>query len=232
MFVENFNSFIDSPVIYEGTAYSPITHREIIETIDEFFIKKGIRITSQNYSVNKNGSQVVGRIKMEMIDSDLHQMLCWKNSLDGSMAFGVGTGTIVTICSNGMIWSDGAQFKRKHTGSAKQEIVEALEYGIETVQRVSETHVRIKEDLKNIMLNIFEKSCIVGQLFVQYPVLTPTQVSVVKKEIFNPTYNYKAPDTAWELYNYCTFSLKSTNPKNWLKQHNGLSQFFEKLLDT
>jgi hypothetical protein len=49
-------------------------------------------------------------------------------------------------------------------------------------------------------------------------------MNIMARELENPTHNYGAPDSMWELYNYATFAMKELHPSirmnNHIKAHN------------
>jgi hypothetical protein len=42
----------------------------------------------------------------------------------------------------------------------------------------------------------------------------------------NPTHDYGAPDSLWELYNYTTFAMKEVHPGLWMENHISAHKFF------
>jgi hypothetical protein len=39
-------------------------------------------------------------------------------------------------------------------------------------------------------------------------IITSQQLGIIKGQIENPSYDYKSPDSAWELYSHATHAIK------------------------
>jgi hypothetical protein len=226
--MENYSKFIDAPISYVGTQYTPVSHRAVIETINQYLDKKGYNILKENYNVKSNGQKVVGTLKLESIDSEINRMISWKNSLDGSMSFGVGAGTVVSICMNGMIFSDGFIYKRKHTGNATQEIIESLNYALGSLDNIGISYQAKKEQMKSIPLSLKQMASLSGRMFIQKEILNPTEMSIIKREILDPSYNYNAKNTVWEFYNHVTHALKKRHPLTWHTANQAVGDYINK----
>lgn len=86
--------------------------------------------------------------------------------------------------------------------------------------------VEQKEAMKQIDLSPRERAEILGVLFIDKELITSTQLNIIKSEIANPTYDYGAPDSVWELYNYVTFALKDITPQYWLSAQVNIHKYF------
>jgi hypothetical protein len=65
---------------------------------------------------------------------------------------------------------------------------------------------------------------LMGVLYLE-GIITSTQVSIVKKEIIEPTHEAFKELTLWSFYNHVTFALKESHPTNYFKQHKQFNDF-------
>jgi hypothetical protein len=52
------------------------------------------------------------------------------------------------------------------------------------------------------------------------------QVNQIAAELTNPTYDYGAPGSMWELYQFATQTMKNTHPRFWMDTHMRTHKFF------
>ena len=218
--------FMDTPITYSGPMYTPVTHRQVIETVEGYLDSKNIPIMKQHYLTDKHGVKAVGVLVIDTIDADMSFEIAWRNSLDGSMSFQVVSGSEVRVCSNTNIWGDIA-VKRKHFGNkASEEIINNVKYAIDSYQEVIDVHLKNREILLNETIDLTTSAQLVGRLFIEESLITATQMSIIKREIENPSFDYNAQNSLYELHNHCTHALKESHPRHWLDQHKGVGNFF------
>ena len=226
--LSNSDSFIDAPISYEGSKYSPMSHRAIIETMSQYLEKRDIKVQEESYLVGGFGQKVIGQLDLGVLDKDLNYTLAWKNSLDGSMSFGIASGSLVQVCSNTNIWGEDVNIKRRHTGrNTTQDIIEHINGALNTFENVYSLHTRRKEQLSNEKVSKRQISELIGRLYLEDDLIKDQQLSIIKKELNSPSFEYGAPDSAWELYNHCTYAIKESHPLNWHKTHKDVCTFFE-----
>ena len=51
-------------------------------------------------------------------------------------------------------------------------------------------------------------------------------MNIIEKELRKPTFDYGAPDSLWELYNFTTFAMKEIHPSLWMQNHQRAHSFF------
>lgn len=215
----------DCEITYEGTKYAPVKHGIVIDLIKEHLANNGFVIEKEEYLSSKSGQQVIGKYYLAHTDSEIKPLISFKNSLDGTMSFGIAAGTSVFICGNGIVFGDTHMFKRKHSGDAEQDIRDNIEMACRSLPTMLQFHKQFVEDLKSVPILRKQMYEILGTLFFT-DVLNSEELNTVYKEFKLPTHDYGYPDTAWELYNYCTFALKEAHPIRWHKNHKALSDFF------
>lgn len=222
----NYHSFIDVPVVYEGSErYHAVPHRQVIETIHGHLEKSNISVNKERYLTDSRGHKAMGILDIGHIDKDMAYQIAWRNSLDGTMSFQVVAGSEVRICSNTNMWGEFSA-KRKHLGTeASINIKENLEFSINSFEEVCKTHLRNKEILLNEKIDKTTAARLVGEMFIAEDLLKLEQISIIKREIENPSFDYEAKGTLYEFHNHITFALKNTHPNNWIKSHKKTAEY-------
>lgn len=213
------------PITYQGNSYSPVMHREAIDTIKEYLYKHNFNITTENYLAASNGQRVIARYGIQY-DNEFNYMIGFANSHDGSIAFKYVAGAEIRVCSNGAIWGSEDTYKRKHVGTAQIDIISTLESKIhllEETMRINEQH---SKRMKEIEIGKETIAKLVGEAFLYEEMLRANQMAVLKKEIHNPSFNYNADNSLWELYNHFTFAARESTPTEWVQRHTDISNYF------
>lgn len=213
-------------VSYNGNRYSAITHREVIETVGEYLYANNFTVKNEIYLGASNGQRAIGRLAIEYGDNECGFELSWKNSLDGSMSFGICSGTHTFICSNGSVYGDISAYKRKHSGNANQQILTEIKKSIELIEPTMQLHINRREKMKEMEVSKKTISELCGRMFIEEEIISATQLGIIKKEIENPSFNYCCDGSVWQFYQHCTHAVKETTPMLWHKTHKELGDFF------
>ena len=83
--------------------------------------------------------------------------------------------------------------------------------------------IRQSEQLHNIEMTIEQYAELIGRMFIEENIITPTQLGIVKRE-FKESKLFPEP-TAWSMYNHVNQALKFGHPANYIEQHIGLHKF-------
>ncbi len=217
---------IPCQVTYEGTKYSPITHKQVIETIGEYLYRNNFTIKGENYLAASNGQRAIGRIALEYPDAECGYEISWKNSLDGSMSFGICSGTHTFICSNGSVYGDISSYKRKHSGNANEQITNEIITSIELMESTMTKHIERRNRMKELEISKKTIAELCGRMFIEEEIISSTQLGIIKKEIENPSFDYCCEGSVWQFYQHCTHATKETTPMMWHKTHKNLGDFF------
>lgn len=214
-------------------SYAPIPHADLIKTMVEGVNNKGYEITGKRYWQNGTGTQLIGRYELNHTDTDMAMSIGFKNSYDKTMSAGCVAGAQVIICSNGMLKGDFV-FKRKHTGTAHEEMLdhikESIDYSVVNFERLCQSRDTMKNfDMSQDMVNE-----LVGKLFIEQEILRAEQLGIFKKEFKakDQTFDYGVDKlSAWNIYNLCTYAVdQKTVPTLYVNQHGKLLDVFEDLV--
>lgn len=223
------NELRNAPLPNHGGKYSIITHGAIIDQTRAELKNAGFGITRELYKSNKDGQIAQGIYHLDVSDNpDMGMMFAWSNSYNKMMRFKCAIGAQVFICMNGVVSGDMGSYARKHVGTtAFTDAVTSIQSQIKDAYNNYRQVCQDKEMLKTINLTRKDQCALLGRLFADEEILTPTQTSIVKREIILPTYNYNADkDSAWAFYNHVTLALKESHPINYLSDHQKVHSFF------
>jgi hypothetical protein len=214
-------------------SYTPVMHTEIMTSMKANLGRQNLTVVGQKLHVNGKGTKVIGFYDVEDRGNfgnahGLKMMLGYRNSYDKSMSVGIVVGASVWICSNGCISGDMLTFKRKHTGEVQTEMNEKIQEGIQRM-RNDFGKLNIEVDIfKNYSLTQRQKSEILGVMYFEQDLVTPQQLSLVKKEL-TQSEHFK-DNTAWDLYNNVTEALKTSHPTNVIDDHVNLHRFMRSVV--
>ena len=209
-------------------SYSPVSHKNIIEATYEQLDKHNLIVNNEFFNIDKEGRKLIGGL--DIIHSDVPHLgmrLAFRNSYDKSMSVAFAAGAVVWICSNGMVTGE-IQYMRKHTGTVVNELNDKI---ITTINQLDEHFQKIlnhAEQLHQIDLTKQQYAELMGRLYIIDKVIIPTQLSIISKEIEQPTFKDFEDLNAWSLYNHVTYALKNSHPTTYLDQHTNFHSFMEK----
>jgi len=208
-------------------SYSPVAHRDIIEAVYEQLDKRNMNVVGEKYNVAAKGDKVIGYYDLQYNnDSEMGMRLAFRNSYDKSMSVAMAAGANIWICSNGSVKGDMV-YMRKHTGKVATELQSRI---IECINMLEGEFIELKrhaEQMKQIELSKVKAAEMYGRMFMINDIITPTQLSIVKKQLDEPSFDDFKEDTLWSAYNHVTYALKESHPLNYINQHVALHKFVE-----
>jgi hypothetical protein len=222
-----------APLPVRTSTYSPVSHAEIIEAIRTNAQTNNLKIVRDRMYTNRFGTRVTGFFDVEDATDfgnvhGLKMMFGYRNSYDKSMSVAFVAGASVFICGNGMISGDLMAFKRKHTGTVAEELNEKIQVGVDRM-RDDFAKLNLEVDvMKNYSLTPRQKAEILGVMYFEKNMVTPTQLSIVKNELTNS--EHFREDNAWSLYNNVTEALKKSHPIDIIRDHIKLHGFMQELV--
>jgi hypothetical protein len=225
----------NQPLPNHGKSYTVVSHKQVIENTKKLLEDSGFTIRRELYRANMNAQVAQGiyhiyptQSNVDKInnESELGMMFAWTNSYDKSTRFQCAIGAYVMVCSNGMMCGDMMNFKRKHTGSAVHDISMQLSNQIKSGEKHYTRILNDRDSLKNVTLTNRQQSELLGRLFADEEIITSSQVSIIKKEMKKPSFNYDcSDDNAWAFYNHVTHSLKVSPPRDWMQDSQNFHDF-------
>jgi len=219
---------LSAPVPDKTDSYTPIGHKTIIDNTVTVLNDLGFKIKTTHYRSSLDGYVGQGQYHLQYgDDSEMGLMVAWQNSYNKLISFKYAVGAHVFVCSNGVVAGDLGSYKRKHTGDADQEAFGKMESYLGEAASIFDQLIKDREQLKRIELSPRQMAEMMGRMFIQEQIITSTQINIMKRELEKPTYDYGVPvENAWSLYNYATYAFKEDSPRNWMKRHIDLHEFF------
>ena len=211
----------------QTSTYKPVSHKQLIDITLESIHGAGFELGQETYSSAKDGRVANGRYTIKNVaDSEMELQIGWQNSYDKSLSLKFAIGTRIMICQNGCVSGDFGAFKKKHVGEVQSFTPQAIADYIKYSQEAFTKMQKEREAMKQIEITKRTKAELIGRMLIEESFITSTQMNIITRELAHPTYDYGAPDSMWELYNYATFSMKETHPSNWMNQHMKAHRFF------
>ena len=212
--------------VNNNRGYQAVPHIDVIDSIKEQLDKKGLGVVREVYKTSKGGNLIYGSILTDMKSSDeLGGGLHFINSYDKSKQLEVKSGSIIYLCDNGQIrMQTMASTKRKHIGSILFDLDSIVEYAIETLEVEYMELIKDNNLFKSIGLGKPIQAELAGRLFMEEQLLSVTQMSLLKKELYKTEGNFLG-NTAYDFYNNVTESLKLSHPADYISDHAKFHQF-------
>jgi len=228
---EALSIMLNAQVPQQTNTYKPVSHQELMDITLESIHQSGYTLASQEYSVADDGGVANGKYTIANVaDKEMKLQIAWQNSYNKKVSLKFALGTKIMICSNGMVSGNYGSFKSKHVGDvqtvAPASIVEYIKKGSSAFSSLQ----RDRDLFKQYEATEQVQAELLGRMFIQEEVITSTQLNIIKRELINPTHDYGAEGSLWDLYNHATFSLKGSHPSKWMSVHSELHSFFNSVV--
>lgn len=212
-------------------SYTPVPNEMIFDILHEKLDEYGLAVKQTDLTMSKGGKRFIGLYDIESEDEELGYRIGFKNSYDGTMAFGMGIGSVVWLCSNGMVHGEISE-TRVHRGNAEKDVEEIIKIGLEQYQLRHSENQKFKENLKGIYCDRNEIAKMIGEICMS-GVMNGNEITKFKYEVFNSELFdnlKKSPQgiMAWDLYNHGTETLKKSSFNTYFDKHNNFHKLFKK----
>jgi len=210
--------------------YKPVSHQELMELTLESIHQSGFKLETEKYMTTQGGEIANGRYTISNVkDAEMQLQIGWQNSYNKQLTLKFAIGTQIFICQNGMVSGDYGAFKKKHVGEIQTFAPNAI---TEYIKKSGDAFARMQHDrdqLKSYEISDTVRAELIGRMFIEDKFITSTQLNIIKRELTNPTHDYGASGSLWELYNYTTYAMKTNpNARHWLNNHSDAHSFFTK----
>ena len=201
----------NAPLPNHGKSYTVISHKQIIDNTLQMLNQSGFTVEKELYRANANAQVAQGIFHIKpnntsdtqiLEEEELGMMFAWTNSYDKSVRFQCAIGGYVQVCYNGMVCGDMMTFARKHTGSADHEIKMQISNQIKNAEKYFKRILDDRDALRGLPLTKRQQSELLGRLYFDENVLEASQLTCIKSEMEEPSYDYKCDqENAWAFYN-------------------------------
>jgi hypothetical protein len=207
--------------------YKPIAHSQLIDLTLNGIETAGFKLDKETYSSAKDGQIANGRFSISNVaDSEMQLQIGWQNSYNRSMSLKFAIGTRILVCSNGCVSGDFGAFKKRHKGDIQDFTPGAITDYIKSAGDSFKIMQQQREQMKQVEITKRTKAELIGRMMIEEQFICSTQLNIITKELTNPTHDYGAKDSLWELYNYTTFAMKELHPSLWMENHIQAHKFF------
>jgi len=187
-----------------GRRWKPINHEELASSIEAEFRRREIEITSQVWSVEKNGASLVGGLDVRFPKAygipdipGLNYSFGVSHANDQTRSLRFGVGSRVMVCQNGVV-TGLLVLNRKHTTGLdlQQEVSGGIDRYIDESRKVQ--HI-VNEMQERWMSDV--RACRALVQAGRRGLLPWSHLRAVDREWRNPRHDEFKPRTAWSLYN-------------------------------
>jgi hypothetical protein len=211
----------------ETRTYKPVSHGQLIDLTLESIHQAGFKLDSEKYSAARDGNIANGRFTISNVaDKEMQLQIGWQNSYDKSLSLKFAIGTQIIVCENGMVSGDYGAFKKKHQGDVQEFTPSAI---IEYIKAAGDGFRKMQNErelMKHVQIDARVTAELVGRMILEKEFIESTQVNIIKRELKKPTFDYGAPESLWELYQYTTYAMKDVHPTLWMGNHVDAHEFF------
>lgn len=229
--MENYNSTRDSlikvPAPETTRTYRPITHEQLIDLTLNSISGAGFKLDREHYRAARDGQIANGLYRISSVaDKEMCLEIGWQNSLNKQLSLKFAIGAHIFICENGCVRGDMGAFKRKHQGDVQEFTPTAI---TEYIKRAADVFAQIqkeREAMKQIEISDRVKAELVGRMLIEEEFIASTQVNLIAKSMKAPEFDYGAPNSMWELYQFTTQAMREIHPTLWMENHIKAHDFF------
>lgn len=231
MKVANYNTtkelLINAEVPMQTRTYKPISHQQLIDLTLESIHGAGFTLDRELYSASADAQMANGNFTIRNVaDKEMQLQIGWQNSYNKTLSLKFAIGARIFICQNGAVHGDMGSFKKKHMGVVQEFTPTAITEYIKQAGDTFQTMQREREAMKQIELSKRAQAELVGRLMLEETLITSMQVNQIAAELIKPTYDYGAPGSLWELYQFTTQTMRETHPRDWINDHMRAHNFF------
>lgn len=211
----------------ESRTYKPFTHQQVIDLTLDGIAGAGFKLGRDKYRGTKSGEVAIGEYSIvDVADTEMQLQISWMNSYNKTKRLTWGIGSQVFICENGNISADFGTFKKKHQGDIQDYSPRAITEHIKRATNTFREMQKEREQMKQIEVDKLAIAHILGELFMNEDFIQSTQLNIIKEQVLNPSFDYNADGSLWQLYNHITYSLKEIHPALYMKHHMDAHKFF------
>jgi len=206
----------------ETRSYTPVPHGEFINIIREKADKEGFQFVREDYKIAREGDLMSGKLIFIGDEPGINMQIGIVNSYDKSKSAMIGIGAEVFICMNGCLSAD-YEMRRKHTTNVWRDLEEMISQSVKMLYDNYRMIISAKDRLSDIEFDKRAQAELLGRIFVEEEIVTPTMANIVRKEIIGSTKFLE--DTAWSFYNHVTHALKESHPIEYIDRHVSFHNF-------
>lgn len=211
----------------ETKTYKPVSHQQLMDLTLESIYQSGFELGEERYSAARDGNVANGRYMIKNVaDGEMQLQIGWQNSYDRSMSLKFAIGTSILVCSNGCVSGDYGAFRKIHKGEIQTFTPNAI---TEYIKQAGDAFTKMQRDrelMKQREVTRRTSAELIGRMIIEESIIESTQLNIIRGQMENPSFDYGAPDSLWELYQHTTFAMKEVHPSLWMRNHINAHKFF------
>jgi hypothetical protein len=218
----------------ETDSYKPVSHGSLIDTLEFKLLEKGLIPYQRKYFTAKNGQELHGDWILKKTDQTIEQLnvgsttvgISFINSYNKHLKLEIVPGLRVLTCGNGAMSKTAiSTFDRKHTGAVNEEFLIFIQNSLEGLDELTNMMNTILNKAKQVQINRKIMSELAGRLFIDKEIITSEQLSILKNEIYKPSFNQFVPENVYSFYNHCTWAARNSHPSEVIDRYTGIHEF-------
>ncbi len=221
------NELIKAPIPLQTRTYKPVSNEGLIDLTLESIHRAGFEVQTENYTMAKFGEVANGRYTIRNIeDTEMQIQVGWQNSYNKQLTVKYALGVHIFICDNGCVSGEMGAFKKKHQGDVQEFTPKYVSEYLKTAGDVFLNMQKERDTMKNIELSKRVTAELIGRMYLESNVIEAAQLTIIKNQLLKPSFDYNAPNSLWELYQFVTYSMKGLHPSLWMDSHIDAHKFF------
>ena len=211
----------------ETKTYKPVSHQQLMDLTLESIYQSGFELGEERYSAARDGNVANGRYMIKNVaDGEMQLQIGWQNSYDRSMSLKFAIGTSILVCSNGCVSGDYGAFRKIHKGEIQTFTPNAI---TEYIKQAGDAFTKMQRDrelMKQREVTRRTSAELIGRMIIEEDIIESTQLNIIRGQMDNPSFDYGASGSLWELYQHTTFAMKEVHPSLWMRNHINAHKFF------
>lgn len=219
------NQVISIQTPQETNTYQPVSYLSLINGADIVSRQYQFILQKEEFQTDVHG----GKIKMKFFYddgiSDKGFQLSVLTSHDKSLSVRAAGGVYSYICWNLNMIGE-VQLLHRHQSDVNDEIETFLNKCFSSHQQDMIQAETMEQNFDWINLTKTDMAEIVGRAFVEEKIINQTQLSIICKELENPSFVYNKANSLWTLYNHFTHAIKEEHPLTYMQTQQSVQNFF------
>lgn len=197
------------PVPESTDTFQPISHKTLVDALDEALDLRNFQITRSEFAVSPDGMKMFGLLEINAALDDVRFAIGLRNSNDKSMRLGLVAGYVVKICDNMMFQGEFNPLLAKHTKGL--DLIESVSLGVDRIHRGFKPLERAIQTKRLMRITDDDARVLIYQAFLEkkFPI---SLIKTVHQNYFSPGYEEFYDRSLWSLENAFTESFKELNP--------------------
>ena len=221
------SALLSVPVPEETNTYKPISNQQLIDLISNSLVNCGFKLKSELYTATADGQIANARFAVASVaDKEMCLEIAFQNSYNKKISLKFAIGVHVFICDNGCVRGDFGTFKKKHQGAVQEFTPTAITEYIKRAGDIFAVMQKERDQMKQIEVSDRVKAELVGRMLIEEEFIASTQVNVIARNMKHPEFDYGAPNSIWELYQFTTQAMRDIHPTLWMENHIKAHNFF------